>query len=125
MDGPAPSGLALNDALAPTGPAGSGGLSDPALGGESVTPKGEPRRNGPLPAVNTPPAVGAHGGKRVDRSRLDAEVRLVDDMHWAARSNDREALGRFLETYRLTFPDGELKKEVAEFAERLERPVKR
>jgi hypothetical protein len=69
--------------------------------------------------------VGAVGDKRVDRSRLDAEVRLVDDMHWAARSNDREALGRFLEIYRLTFPDGELKKEVSEFAQRLERPANR
>jgi hypothetical protein len=103
----------------------SEGRPDPAPDGESLPPKREPRRNGPLPAVSTLPAVGALGEQRVDRSRLDAEVRLVDDMHWAARRNDREALGRFLETYRLTFPDGELKKEVSEFAVRLERPANR
>jgi hypothetical protein len=60
----------------------------------------------------------------VDRSAaghpdLDAEVRLVDDMHSAVRRNDDEALARFVERYRLTFPDGQLKKEVAEFAARL------
>ncbi len=122
--GAASSGLLPNGPAA-DGPAPSAGLPDPVLGGESVPPKREPRRDGPLPAVATPPAVGALGDKRVDRSRLDAEVRLVDDMHWAARSNDREALGRFLEIYRLTFPDGELKKEVSQFALRLERPANR
>jgi hypothetical protein len=55
---------------------------------------------------------------------LNSEVRLVDDMHWAARRNDREALGRFLEAYRLQFPNGQLEKEVSEFAARLERPLK-
>jgi hypothetical protein len=63
--------------------------------------------------------------ERVDllasKDDLDSEVRLVDDMHWAARHNDRDALSRFLERYRETFPDGQLKKEVAEFAARLER----
>lgn len=118
-----------------------------------VAPKwSEPRRNGPLPAVLAPPAVGAipvdalaAGAAEADvrqgavvqamavdpaavdpagaaNPSLDAEVRLVDDMHWAVRRNDREALGRFLETYRVRFPDGQLKKEVAEFAARLERP---
>jgi hypothetical protein len=58
---------------------------------------------------------------RAPADDLDSEVRLVDDMHWAARHNDREALSRFLERYRETFPDGQLKKEVAEFAARLER----
>jgi hypothetical protein len=126
-----------------------------------VAPKwSEPRRNGPLPAVQAPPAVGAlkagalkagalkAGGAfeadaRLADARLagtpqaavldatgaanpslDSEVKLVDDMHWAARRNDREALGRFLETYRVSFPDGQLKREVAEFAARLERPAR-
>jgi hypothetical protein len=55
------------------------------------------------------------------KADLDSEVKLVDDMHWAARHNDHVALGRFLERYRATFPDGQLKKEVAQFAARLER----
>lgn len=52
------------------------------------------------------------------QSDLDAEVRMVDDMHQAVRRQDDEALGRFIERYRLMFPDGQLKKEVAEFAAR-------
>jgi hypothetical protein len=61
------------------------------------------------------------GGTASDSSALDTEVRLVDDMHWAARRNDRVALGRFVNAYRETFPEGQLKKEVAEFEARLER----
>lgn len=66
----------------------------------------------------------AAGAGSVNRSaaghpNLDAEVRLVDDMHAAVRRNDDEALARFVERYRLTFPDGQLKKEVTEFAARL------
>lgn len=61
--------------------------------------------------------IDLHGTEKPD---LDLEVRLVDDIHGAARRHDREALGRFLERYRDTFPDGQLKKEVAEFAARLE-----
>lgn len=52
------------------------------------------------------------------QSDLDAEVRMVDDMHQAVRRQDDEALGRFIERYRLMFPNGQLKKEVAEFAAR-------
>lgn len=84
--------------------------------------------SGPLSAVETPPAVGASAevsepreADESERSSLNSEVRLVDDMHWAARRNDHEALGRFVETYRLQFPDGQLKAEVAKFAARLER----
>ena len=61
--------------------------------------------------------VSAPGGLAA-QSDLDAEVRLVDDMHQAVRRQDDEALGRFIERYRLMFPNGQLKKEVAEFAER-------
>jgi hypothetical protein len=50
---------------------------------------------------------------------LDAEVRLVDDMHRAVRRNDDEALRGYIERYRMTFPDGQLGKEVAAFAARL------
>lgn len=86
--------------------------------------------SGPLPAVEkTPPAVGAfaepaavqEAEKTSERLRLDSEVALVDDMHWAARRNDHEALARFVEAYRLQFPDGQLQAEVAKFAARLER----
>lgn len=82
----------------------------------------ELRRDGPLPAAETPLAGGAHDEPSAEQADLDREVRLVDNMHSAARRNDREALGRFLEHYRATFPDGQLKREVAEFAARLERP---
>jgi hypothetical protein len=82
----------------------------------------ELRRDGPLPAADTPPAGGALDERSAEQADLDREVRLVDDMHSAARRNDREALGRFLERYRASFPDGQLKREVAEFAARLEHP---
>lgn len=75
-----------------------------------------------LPPEAPPEASAPVAAVAVDRSRLEAEVQLVDDMHWAARRNDREALGRFVASYRLQFPDGQLRQEVAEFAERLERP---
>lgn len=54
-------------------------------------------------------------------SALDTEVRMVDDMHGAARRKDNVALARYVEQYRESFPDGQLKKEVAEFEARLER----
>lgn len=82
----------------------------------------ELRRDGPLSAVVTPPAGGAFDGASTERDALDAEVRLVDEMHSAARRNDRDALGRSLDHYRAAFPDGQLKREVAEFAARLEQP---
>jgi hypothetical protein len=66
-----------------------------------------------------PPSVRTD--QRGTDSDLDSEVKLVDEMYWAARHDEREALGRFLVRYRETFPDGQLKKEVAEFAARLER----
>jgi hypothetical protein len=80
------------------------------------------------PAAASTPASAASSGLAAggvdllgaEKPDLDSEVRLVDDMHWAARRNDREALGRFLARYRETFADGQLKKEVAEFATRLE-----
>jgi hypothetical protein len=95
----------------------------------------------PAPALSTPPAdeLASRGGveqsmadppaveplQKVEllqkNADLDSEVKLVDEMHWAARHNDREALERFVERYRETFPDGQLKKEVAQFAARLER----
>jgi hypothetical protein len=65
-------------------------------------------------------AAGGVSLQGVEKPDLDSEVRLVDDMHRAARRNDRAALGRFLARYRETFPDGQLKKEVAEFATRLD-----
>jgi hypothetical protein len=80
-------------------------------------------REGRSPAAATSSAPGSPATEGASvvaaRDELDSEVRLVDDMHWAARRNDREALSRFLERYRETFPDGQLKKEVAEFAARL------
>jgi hypothetical protein len=71
--------------------------------------------------VSESPTAEAFDPSGDERAQLDAEVRLVDDMHWAARRNDREALGRYLAQYRSSFPEGQLKKEVAEFAARLER----
>jgi hypothetical protein len=47
---------------------------------------------------------------------------LVDEMHSAARRNDREALGRVVDRYRASFPEGQLKREVAELAAQFERP---
>jgi hypothetical protein len=80
----------------------------------------ELRRDGPLSAVETPPA----GGALDEQDALDTEVRLVDEMHSAARRNDRETLGRVVDHYRATFPDGQLKREVAEFAARFEHPIR-
>jgi len=67
------------------------------------------------------PEQAALDAVALDAAALDAEVKLVDDMHWAARRNDRAALGRFIEQYRATFPEGQLKNEVAEFAARVDR----
>lgn len=81
----------------------------------------ELRRDGPLSAVATPPAGGALDGPSAEDA-LDTEVRLVDEMHSAARRNDREALGRVVDRYRANFPEGQLKREVAELAAQFERP---
>lgn len=80
----------------------------------------ELRRDEPLSAAETPPA----GGALDEQDALDTEVRLVDEMHSAARRNDRETLGRVVDRYRATFPDGQLKREVAEFAARFEHPTR-
>ena len=60
---------------------------------------------------------------RQESASLDAEVRLVDDMHWAARRNDRAALARFVAAYHASFPDGQLEEEVSAFEARLARPT--
>ena len=70
------------------------------------------------PAI-TASAAAVEGG--AEGTSLDAEVRLVDDMHWAARRNDRAALERLVAAYRSSFPNGQLEAEVGEFAARLER----
>jgi hypothetical protein len=80
----------------------------------------ELRRDEPLSAAETPPA----GGALDEQDALDTEVRLVDEMHSAARRNDRETLGRVVDRYRATFPDGQLKREVAEFAARFDHPTR-
>jgi len=69
-----------------------------------------------MPAASVDVAEAA-----AERASLDAEVRMVDDMHWAARRNDRAALGRLVAAYRSAFPNGQLEAEVGEFAARLER----
>jgi hypothetical protein len=58
----------------------------------------------------------------VARARLDAEVKLVDQMRSAAQHDDRAALTRLVQVYEAGFPEGELRQEVAQFAVRLERP---
>jgi len=84
----------------------------------------ELRRDEPLSAVETPPAGVALEEPSAEQDALDTEVRLVDEMHSAARRNDRETLGRVVDRYRATFPDGQLKREVAEFAARFDRPTR-
>jgi hypothetical protein len=94
----------------------------PAKENGVASKQSELRRDGPLSAVATPPAGGAIEGPSAEQDALDTEVRLVDEMHSAARRNDREALARVVDRYRASFPDGQLKREVAEFASRFERP---
>lgn len=67
------------------------------------------------PTVVTDGATGREPTAEARRAALDAEVRLVDDMHGAARRKEREALARLVAAYRSEFPDGQLKKEVADF----------
>lgn len=85
----------------------------------------EPHSDGSQPAVPAPPegAAPLETEPGLDSASLEAEVRLVDDMRWAARHNDREALARLVATYRASFPDGQLEEEVSAFAARLERPT--
>jgi hypothetical protein len=92
--------------------------------GGVASKQSELRRDGPLPAVETPSAGGALDGRSAEQDALDTEVRLVDEMHSAARRNDRETLGRVVDRYRASFPDGQLKREVAEFAARFEHPTR-
>ena len=68
----------------------------------------------PTLAASTAPAADAR------RAALDAEVRLVDDMHGAARRKERAALARLVAAYRAEFPDGQRKKEVTDFERSLE-----
>jgi hypothetical protein len=82
--------------------------------------KPERRKSGALPAAASEPLDAAQ--QVAERARLDAEVKLVDDMHGAARHKDHVALKRLLDIYRTTFPDGQLRQEVAEFAMSVERP---
>ena len=67
-------------------------------------------------------AAGREATPEARRAALDAEVRLVDDMHRAARRDDREALARLVAAYRSEFPDGQLEKEVADFEASLAQP---
>ena len=96
-------------------------VARPASSAPSAASQHEPAAAS-TPASAASPGLAAGGVDLfgAEKPDLDSEVRLVDDMHWAARRNDREALGRFLARYRETFADGQLKKEVAEFATRLE-----
>jgi hypothetical protein len=68
-----------------------------------------------------PATAGTEVAADARRAALDAEVRLVDDMHAAARRKERAALARLVAAYRAEFPDGQLKKEVADFEQSLER----
>jgi hypothetical protein len=79
----------------------------------------ERRRAGTSPAAAAEPP-GELAQQAADRARLDAEVKLVDDMHGAARHQDHVALKRLLAIYRASFPEGQLRQEVAEFAVRVE-----
>lgn len=49
---------------------------------------------------------------------LESELQLVDAMRGAAQRNDTRALRGLLESYRGSFPDGQLRAEVAELAQR-------
>jgi hypothetical protein len=79
----------------------------------------ERRKAGSLPAAASE-SQGELAQQVEERARLDAEVQLVDDMHGAARHKDHAALKRLLTIYRASFPDGQLRQEVAEFAVRVE-----
>jgi hypothetical protein len=83
----------------------------------------EPHGDGALPAASALPegAAPVEVDPRSETASLEAEVRLVDDMRWAARHNNREALARLVATYHASFPDGQLEQEVSAFAARLER----
>jgi hypothetical protein len=49
-------------------------------------------------------------------SGLESEIQLVDAMRGAAQRNDAHALRGLVASYRDTFPDGQLRAEVAELA---------
>jgi len=73
---------------------------------------GAAKKAEPQAARAEAPATTAPDAKR---AALDAEVRLVDEMHAAARRDDREALERLVAAYQREFPDGQLQKEVTDF----------
>jgi hypothetical protein len=85
----------------------------------------ESQPEGPLPAASAPPpAVGAPP-EPVPAARapgLDSEILLVDAMRGAAQANDAPALRRLVQSYRGTFPEGQLRQEVSELALRALQP---
>lgn len=73
----------------------------------------------PVEAASVKPVGGADRAPAAAEPRglgLESELQLVDAMRGAAQRNDTEALRGLLESYRGSFPDGQLRQEVSELA---------
>ena len=91
----------------------------------------------PLSAASaSPPAAGAAlasaavaseaalAASEARTSGLESEIQLVDAMRGAAQRNDTAALRHLVESYRGTFPEGQLRQEVSELALRTLSPAR-
>ncbi|MEO8182265.1 MAG: hypothetical protein ABI895_25800 [Deltaproteobacteria bacterium] len=62
------------------------------------------------------PSVAGLDAPEAPGSGLESEIQLVDAMRGAAQRNDTSSLRRLVDSYRGTFPQGQLRQEVSELA---------
>lgn len=95
----------------------------PARQTPAARPRRQAERQSPVEprggADETSPPPDESAAAQVPSWGLDTEVEWVDAMRSAVRQGDRANLARLLERYRATFPEGQLRQEVAELSNRL------
>jgi hypothetical protein len=85
---------------------------------DDVRDRREASRAGAAPEVSPPPVVSTVEASQAHAPGLESEIQLVDAMRGAAQRNDAHALRGLVASYRDTFPQGQLRAEVAELAQR-------
>lgn len=83
---------------------------------DDVRGRGEARRAGAPPVASPLPVENTAQASEARAPGLESEIRLVDAMRGAAQRNDAPALRGLVASYRDSFPDGQLRAEVAELA---------
>jgi hypothetical protein len=83
---------------------------------DDVRERGETKGVEGPPADSPAPAATSAQASEARAPGLDSEIQLVDAMRGAAQRNDARALRDLVASYRYSFPDGQLRAEVAELA---------